>query len=204
MRVHADSSTASRSQASALACGGPHRQHGGGLRHGSSRRVAQPGASLQKASQRQGAEPLTQSVRGANDLRCRAEMARVRSSTVCPRVVSSTRMASRSSRRHGSLRPTLAMAYRLLAQRRYRRSSPATPCRTLRAVDLNDPLAADRAAQWSVRTEAAVAFDGPQRRVVAPPEPDQPKVASRIGGNRQVLQDTDRRRGVGVLVGRRR
>jgi hypothetical protein len=51
------------------ACGGAHSQHGGGLLHASSRRVAQSGAGLQKLSQRQGAEPLAKTVRGAGDQR---------------------------------------------------------------------------------------------------------------------------------------
>jgi hypothetical protein len=51
------------------ACGGPHGQHGGGLLHASSRRVAQPGAGLQKLSQRQRPEPLAKTVRGAGDQR---------------------------------------------------------------------------------------------------------------------------------------
>jgi hypothetical protein len=72
-------------------------------------------------------------------------------------------------------------------------------------VDLNDPLAASVQRRGQSGTEAAGAFDSPQRRIVAPPEADQLTVASRIGRNRQVLQDSarraDRRRGVGVLMG---
>ena len=49
------------------ACGGPHSQHGGGLLHASTRRVAQPGARLQQLSQRQPPEPLAKTVRGAGD-----------------------------------------------------------------------------------------------------------------------------------------
>ena len=82
---------------------------------------------------------------------------------------------------------------------------PATTCRPLRAVDLNDPLAASVQCRGQSGTEAAGAFDGPQPRAVAPPEADQLAVASRIGRNRQMLQDSarraDRRRGVGVLMG---
>ena len=51
----------------------------------------------------------------------------------------------------------------------------------------------------------AGAFDGPQPRAVASPEADQLAVASRIGRNRRMLQDSarraDRRRGVGVVMG---
>ena len=81
---------------------------------------------------------------------------------------------------------------------------PATTCRSLRAVDLDDPLTPSEELSGQSGTEAAGAFDGPQPRVVAPPEADQLAVASRIGRNRQVLKDsarrTDRRRGVGVLM----
>jgi len=70
-------------------------------------------------------------------------------------------------------------------------------------VDLNDPLPASEQCRGQSGTEAAGAFDGPRRRIVAPPEG--PAVASRIGGNGQMFQDTarraDRRRGVGVLMG---
>src|SRR4029453_19287741 len=51
------------------ACSGPQSYYGGGLLHTSSRRVAQPGAGVQQLSQRQGAEPLAKSVRGAGDQR---------------------------------------------------------------------------------------------------------------------------------------
>jgi hypothetical protein len=51
----------------------------------------------------------------------------------------------------------------------------------LRAVDLNDPLAACQQCRGQSGTEAAGAFDGPQRRAVAPPEADQLTVTSRIG-----------------------
>jgi len=81
---------------------------------------------------------------------------------------------------------------------------PATTCRLLRTVDLNDPLAARKQCRGQSGTEAAGAFDGPPRRVVAPPEGDQLPVASRIGGNRQMFEDSARRadrRGVGVLMG---
>jgi hypothetical protein len=81
----------------------------------------------------------------------------------------------------------------------------ATTCRPLGAVALNDPLAARVQCRGQSGTEAAGAFDGPRRRVVAPPEADQLGVASRIGGHRQMFQDSarraDRRRGVGVFVG---
>ena len=62
------------------------------------------------------------------------------------------------------------------------------PCRPLWAVDLNDPLAASQQCRGQSDTEAAGAFDSPQRRVVAPPEGSQLAVAGRIGGNRQTLQ----------------
>jgi len=82
---------------------------------------------------------------------------------------------------------------------------PATTRRPLRAVDLNDPLAASVQCRGQSGTEAPGAFDGPQPRVVAPPEGDQLAVASRIGGHRQMFKDsarrTDRRRGVGVVMG---
>jgi hypothetical protein len=75
----------------------------------------------------------------------------------------------------------------------------------LRAINLNDPLATSVQCRGQSGTEAAGAFDGPQRRAVTPAEADQPAVASRISGNGQVLQDSarraDRRRGVGVLMG---
>jgi hypothetical protein len=75
----------------------------------------------------------------------------------------------------------------------------------LRTVDLNDPLAASQQCRGQSGTEAACAFDRPQRRVVAPPEVDQLTVTSWIGGDGQVLQNSarraDRRRGVGVLMG---
>jgi hypothetical protein len=75
----------------------------------------------------------------------------------------------------------------------------------LRAVDLNDTLAARKQCRGQSSTEAAGAFDGPQPRAVAPPEADQLAVASRIGRNPQVLQDSARRadrcRGVGVVMG---
>ena len=82
---------------------------------------------------------------------------------------------------------------------------PAPPRRPLRAVDLNDPLAASVQCRGQSGTEAAGAFDGPQRCAVAPPEADQLTVTSRIGRNRQMFEDgarrADRRRGVGVLMG---
>ena len=81
---------------------------------------------------------------------------------------------------------------------------PATTCGPLRTVDLNDPVTPSEQRRGQSGTEAAGAFDGPQRRVVALPEGDQLVVASRIGGNRQVFEDSarraDGRRGVGVLV----
>jgi hypothetical protein len=82
---------------------------------------------------------------------------------------------------------------------------PATTCRPLGAVDLNDPLAAGQQCRGQASTEAAGAFDGPQRCVVTQPEGDQLTVAGRIGGHRQVLEHSarraDRRRGVGVVMG---
>jgi hypothetical protein len=81
----------------------------------------------------------------------------------------------------------------------------ATTCRPLGPVDLNDPLPASEQCRGQSGTEAAGAFDGPRRRIAAPPEGDQPAVASRIGGNGQMFQDSarraDRRRGVGFLMG---
>ena len=53
--------------------------------------------------------------------------------------------------------------------------------------ELNDPLAASQQCRGQSGTKPAGAFDGPQRRAVAPPEGDQLAVASRIGRNRQVL-----------------
>ena len=47
---------------------------------------------------------------------------------------------------------------------------PATTRRPLRPVDLNDPLAARRQCRSQSGTETAGAFDGPQSRLVAPPE----------------------------------
>jgi hypothetical protein len=45
---------------------------------------------------------------------------------------------------------------------------PATTCRPLRAVDLNDPLATSVQGRGQSGTEAAGAFDGPPRRCVSP------------------------------------
>jgi hypothetical protein len=47
---------------------------------------------------------------------------------------------------------------------------PATTRRPLRPVDLNDPLAARKQCRSQSGTETAGAFDGPQSRLVAPPE----------------------------------
>jgi hypothetical protein len=63
-------------------------------------------------------------------------------------------------------------------------------CGPLGTVDLNDPLVASEQRGGQSGTEAAGAFDGPQRRVVALPEGDQLAVASRIGGKCQVFQDS--------------
>ena len=62
----------------------------------------------------------------------------------------------------------------------------ATTCRPLRAINLNDPLAASVQCRGQSGTEAGDAFDGPQPRAVAPPEADQLAVAGRIRGNRQI------------------
>jgi hypothetical protein len=81
---------------------------------------------------------------------------------------------------------------------------PATTCRPLGAINLNDPLAASVQRRGQSGTEAAGAFAhnlAPWRR----PKPISRRVASRIGRNRQMLQDSarraDRRRGVGVVMG---
>jgi DNA replication protein DnaC len=114
------------------ACGGPHRQYGGGLLQASSRRVAQPGAGLQKLSQRQRPEPLAKPVRGAVTRACRAEIARVRNVIACARVASSTRIASRSPRRRGSLR-----------------STPASACRAARTASISSLFTLPRrAGRW--------------------------------------------------------
>ena len=80
----------------------------------------------------------------------------------------------------------------------------ASTCGSLRTVDLNDPLTPSEQRRGQSGTEAAGAFDGPQRRFVAPPE-RRPAGGNQPGQrNRQVFEDrarrADRRRGVGVLV----
>ena len=110
---------------------------------------------------------------------CRAEMARVRNVIACARVASSTRMASRSPRRRGSLRPTPASACR--AARTASMSSLFTPPR--RAGRCGRSTSTTR----SQRASSAVVSPAPKlpvpsmahnRRVVAPPE------ARSAGGSR--------------------
>ena len=131
---------------------------------------------------------------------CNAEMARVRNWTACARVVSSTRVASRSPRLRGSLRPTPASACRAA-----RTASMCHDGGPLGTADLNDPLAPGEQRRGESGPEAAGAFNGPQRRVLTLAEGHQLAVPGRIGGNRQVFQDragrADRRRSMRVLVG---
>jgi hypothetical protein len=125
--------------------------------------------------------------------------------TACPRVVSSTRRASQSPRRRGSLRPTPASACR--AARTASISSLFTPPRRagVAAGRPQRPARSKPAAPCQSDTETAGAFDGPQTRAMAPAEADQPAVTGRIRGNCQVLQHSarraDRRRSMGVVMG---
>ena len=124
---------------------------------------------------------------------CRAEMARVRKVIACARVASSTRMASRSPRRRGSLRPTAASACR--AARTASISSLLTP-----------PRRAGRCGRSTQRPprQASSAVVSPAPKLPVPsmahnaaswrrPKADQLPVASRIGRNRQMFQDSARR-----------
>ena len=152
------------------ACGGPHSQHGGGLLHASSRRVAQPGAGLQKLSQRQPAEPLPKTLRGAlATSACRAAMARVRNWTACPRVVSSTRMASRSPRRRGSLRPT-----------------PASACRAARTASISSLFTPPRRAGRCGRSTSTIRSQQESSAVVSPaPKLPVPSMAHKVASWRR-------------------
>jgi hypothetical protein len=161
---------------------------------------------VQKLSQVQGAEPLPQSVRGAGDLRMQS---RDGPGPERDRLPAGGQQHSDGFPVSAAARPAEAHTGERLPGRSHSVDivafHPAPPRRPLRAVDLNDPLAASVQCRGQSGTEAAGAFDGPQRCAVAPPEADQLAVTSRIGRNRQMFEDgagrADRRCGVGVLMG---
>jgi hypothetical protein len=134
------------------------------------RRVAQPGAGLQKLSQRQGPEPgaLVTSA-------WRAEMA---SGPERDRLPAGGQQHSDGFPVSAAARLAEAHTGERLPGRRHRVDivalHPATTCRPLGAINLNDPLAASVQRRGQSGTEAAGAFDGPQPRAMAPPEADQP------------------------------
>jgi hypothetical protein len=151
------------------ACGGPHSQHGGGLLHASSRRVALPGAGLQKLSQLQPAEPLPKTLRGAGCQRMQSRDGPVRNWTACPRVVSSTWMASRSPRRRSSLRPT-----------------PASACRAARTASISSLFTPPRRAGRCGRSTSTIRSQQESSAVVSPaPKLPVPSMAHKVASWRR-------------------
>ena len=146
-------------------------QHGGRLLHASSRGVAQPGTGLQQLSQRQRPEPFPDTVGRAGDQRVQS---RDGPGPECDRLPAGGQQhpdgfpvsaAARLAEAHtGEHLPGRSDRVDVVALH------PATTGRPLRAVDLNDPLAASVQCRGQSGTEAADAFDGPQLRAVAPPE----------------------------------
>ena len=158
-----------------------HRD-GGGLLHAVPHRATRAGAGLQELSERQCSEPLPDWSGGADDERVQS---RDGPSAAFDRLPAGGQQhpdgfpvsaASRLAEAHtGEHLPGRSHRVDVVALH------TATTGRPLRAVDLNDPLAASVQCRGQSGTEAAGAFDGPQRRAVAPPEADQLTVTSRIG-----------------------
>ena len=159
-----------------------HRD-GGGLLHAVPHRATRAGAGLQELSERQCSEPLPDWSGGADDERVQS---RDGPSAAFDRLPA-------GGQQHLDGFSLFAAAWSAEADTGER--LPGRPDRvsivtlhanstggSLRAVDLNDPLAASQQCRGQSGTEAAGAFDGPQCRVVAPPEDDQLAVASRLAG----------------------
>ena len=146
-------------------------QHGGRLLHASSRGVAQRGAGLQQLSQRQRPEPFPDTVGSAGDQRVQSRDGPGPERDRLPAggqqhpdgfpVSAAARLAEAHTGEH---LPGRSHRVDVVAVH------PATTGRPLRAVDLNDPLAASVQCRGQSGTEAAGAFDGPQPRAVASPE----------------------------------
>jgi hypothetical protein len=137
---------------------------------------------LQKLSQRQCPEPLAKTVGGAGDQRMQG---RDGPGPECDRLPAGGQQHPDGFPVSAAARLAEAHTGERLPGRSHRVDivtlHPTPTCRTLRPVDLNDPLAASVQCRGQSGTEAAGAFDGPQRRAVAPPEADQLTVTSRIG-----------------------
>jgi hypothetical protein len=100
---------------------------------------------------------------------CRAAMARVRNWTACPRVVSSTWMASRSPRRRGSLRPT-----------------PASACRAARTASISSLFTPPRRAGHCGRSTSTIRSQQESSAVVSPaPKLPVPSMAHKVASWRR-------------------
>ncbi|HWI01819.1 MAG TPA: hypothetical protein VNT27_15945 [Propionibacteriaceae bacterium] len=134
-------------------------------------RTTQPGAGLQQLPERQRPEPFPDTVGSAGDQRVQgrdgpgAEFNRLRAGgQQHPNGLPFSAAARLAEADTGERLPSRSHGVDVVALH------PGTTRRPLGTVDLNDPRTPGEQRRGQAGTEAAGAFDGPQRRVVALPE----------------------------------